>query len=449
MEESKTIHDWLKSEALWWKWSGCLFWSLVFQLGMLFCLNGSSLSPGYWHIDLIIFGVLGGILYDTYDAFWSPLKGMRLVRSLLIHLFGGGALLWAYSALFGHQDFFLVFSGGYFGCSTWYSLHMSSSSSPHIFEFSWIQIPKKSQFRSGLPSLIRSSVINVIYHLRLCLLLYVTLCHRHETDWTSYLQSLAYLSLSAALLNTLFLTNLSAMRLILNLYLTEPQVFSLELLLSALNPKQEEEGSPLLRHLAAQDFALSMAQSPYRRAVFFTLSQPGGHPYNWNNILAQAEASIGHFTTALLKITNPKKEYETEIKPSPPDVAPGLLSSPFSNIRMRRLVSPPPPPSQPSKPNMPKITPPPANNASRSLSKMFMDKVSSLTAVPDSVRVRQVFTMHSESLMWVVEGLSHLIAHSVAEDRFGVVQKDLANVLSSLFNLQQVISIIYSLNQLI
>ncbi|XP_040578857.1 nucleoporin NDC1 [Lepeophtheirus salmonis] len=424
MKDPQKITDCVGSEVLWWKWFSSLFWSLFFQFGGLFTLNSCLLYPSHWIYDGIIVLCLSGILSDYYEAFWGmPFARMRKAGSLILHGVGGSLLLWTYGQCYGVSDSFITFSGAYFGIWKWYQVQIERES-PYIFEFPWLQIPKKSLIRSEFPSLLKHSVIDVLSHLRFCVPLSIALFDRPESDWTSYLWSLAYLSLTSWLLNTLLLTTLEIQHLILNSYLTEPTSFSLHHLLPAMEPKHN---IPLLRHLACQDFALSANTSPSRRTTFFTLSQPGGHPYNWNSIRTQCEVAINDFTESLLKITNPKKE-------SPPQIQ---SPQPISDLRMRRLVNPPVPKSTPALEK--KVEKLPVAVPSRSVSKIVKDKITSLTAIPDAVRVRSVFAQHSETLMWIIEGLSSLIAHSVKEDRYGVVQKDLSNVLSLFFNLQQVI----------
>ena len=42
-------------------------------------------------------------------------------------------------------------------------------------------------------------------------------------------------------------------------------------------------------------------------------------------------------------------------------------------------------------------------------------------------------------VIWAVEGLAHLVAASIDEDRYGVVQKDLPKVIEALLLLQQTV----------
>ena len=50
--------------------------------------------------------------------------------------------------------------------------------------------------------------------------------------------------------------------------------------------------------------------------------------------------------------------------------------------------------------------------------------------------LRAVFCM-PQAAIWSVDVLSHLVAKSIAEDRLGVVQKELPTILTSLLTLDQ------------
>ena len=52
--------------------------------------------------------------------------------------------------------------------------------------------------------------------------------------------------------------------------------------------------------------------------------------------------------------------------------------------------------------------------------------------------VRSVYDK-SQLVIWAVEGLSLLVAASISEDRYGVVQKDLPKVFEALLTLQQTV----------
>jgi len=65
--------------------------------------------------------------------------------------------------------------------------------------------------------------------------------------------------------------------------------------------------------------------------------------------------------------------------------------------------------------------------------------VSMLFKVQPEAGMRAIFCK-SQAAIWSVDILSHLVAASITEDRFGVVQKELVIILTSLLTLDQKIS---------
>ena len=62
------------------------------------------------------------------------------------------------------------------------------------------------------------------------------------------------------------------------------QMESSEALIEAV----KQEKSPLQRHLAFDDLVRLSADSKERREDLFKLSQPGGHPRNWDGVSSAA-----------------------------------------------------------------------------------------------------------------------------------------------------------------
>ena len=56
----------------------------------------------------------------------------------------------------------------------------------------------------------------------------------------------------------------------------------------ALIEAMKQEKSPLQRHLAFDDLVRLSADSKERREDLFSLSQPGGHPRNWDGVSSAA-----------------------------------------------------------------------------------------------------------------------------------------------------------------
>uniref|UniRef100_A0A3Q4H9R2 Nucleoporin NDC1 n=1 Tax=Neolamprologus brichardi TaxID=32507 RepID=A0A3Q4H9R2_NEOBR len=66
-------------------------------------------------------------------------------------------------------------------------------------------------------------------------------------------------------------------------------------------PKVLTEKQPmLLKFLALQDLALLSQHSPLRRCEVFSLSQPGGHPHNWNAISKECLSLLADLTQRLV-----------------------------------------------------------------------------------------------------------------------------------------------------
>ncbi|XP_013862935.1 nucleoporin NDC1 isoform X2 [Austrofundulus limnaeus] len=66
-------------------------------------------------------------------------------------------------------------------------------------------------------------------------------------------------------------------------------------------PKVITEKQPMiLKFLALQDLALLSQHSPSRRSEVFSLSQPGGHPHNWNAISKECLALLADLTQRLV-----------------------------------------------------------------------------------------------------------------------------------------------------
>ncbi|XP_077415482.1 nucleoporin NDC1 isoform X2 [Vanacampus margaritifer] len=56
----------------------------------------------------------------------------------------------------------------------------------------------------------------------------------------------------------------------------------------------------ILKFLALQDLALLSQHSPLRRGEVFSLSQPGGHPHNWNAISKECQSLLADLTQRLV-----------------------------------------------------------------------------------------------------------------------------------------------------
>ena len=173
----------------------------------------------------------------------------------------------------------------------------------------------------------------------------------------------------------------------------------------------KQNKSLLLKYLAFQDFRDLSCGSKYRREDVYALSHPGGHPHNWNHLSETTLKTIEDFAKDLTQssLNNNNSisksgipETSTEHKKTDSDdkhkAKPSLLQ-----VLWTKMTT-----------NKPLFAP-------------FLDAGS-----------RLVFAQ-SQVVIWATEGLSHIIAMSVFEDRYGVVQKKLPLILTSLINLQKTV----------
>uniref|UniRef100_A0A8C5BQU5 Nucleoporin NDC1 n=1 Tax=Gadus morhua TaxID=8049 RepID=A0A8C5BQU5_GADMO len=386
--------------------------------------------------------------------------------------------------------------------------------------FHAVQQYKYLRFKGNLPLVVKCSAIQSLYFTRNFLAVYFFLGYIPRS-WlcdTLSLHSLNPLDSIAGLLDLAMLYHLwiSGTFLLLTWYLTVLlfRVFVTEVynfpVQSAFTeqadrclPKVLPGQQPMvLKFLALQDLALLSQHAPSRRAQVFSLSQPGGHPHNWNALSSECLSLLADLTQRLVAhhetvaingraklhsagsdkksvssdssglsatqdISTPRSAFLRSAgaaAPMSPNTGPFTsdLDSPFSSRALRRLA----PHLVPSSPWSETVQSPHllrrgpqlwSASTEREISSSFL----SFFSVPNSpVQVkhflgRRVLVMYlfnklpeassqalfadSQSHIWALEGLSHLVAASFTEDKFGVVQTTLPSILGSMLVLQEAV----------
>jgi len=324
---------------------------------------------------------------------------------------------------------FLLGSGTFTGFILGLQYHFSSGSCvtfPIIFKEHFCQIKEK------MSSLAVKSLTEAFYTLKyyylMCILMTVTIPGLGLASISNIISLMLFGSaVSIAFFN--ILSN-SIMLRIFNVYLSGPlPSIPIEQLLSSLSAKEE-----LLRLLSMQSLSKLAANSPNTRKVIFSLSQPGGHANNWKAVSQSCLESIEVISSSIASLTqSPKQSQNAPITP-PIDVH-HLLSP-----NMRRLA-----PYTSDKIEDVSIQPTvsPAKQILDNFGTMFdllkkQPVISILFKVEPDAKMRSVFCL-SQRAIWAVDSLSYLVAHSITEDNFGVVQKELPSILKSLLVLDQMI----------
>ncbi|XP_061587720.1 nucleoporin NDC1 isoform X1 [Cololabis saira] len=187
--------------------------------------------------------------------------------------------------------------------------------------FHTVQQQKYLRFKGSLPLLVKCSATQAFYSIRNYIVVYYFLGHIPRTWLCKTLNlhldnSINPLDSIAGLLDVSLLYHLwiSATYLLFTWYITlllfrifVTEVYSFSVLSSFTEdayqclPKVLTDKQPMiLKFLALQDLALLSQYSPIRRSEVFSLSQPGGHPHNWNAISKECLALLADLTQRLV-----------------------------------------------------------------------------------------------------------------------------------------------------
>jgi nucleoporin NDC1 len=218
---------------------------------------------------------------------------------------------------------------------------------------------------------------------------------------------------------------------------------------------------PIIQHLGYLDLKILAEKDHGRREELFTLSHPGGHPYNWNAVVEESLKLITKFTEDVNKAnteTQPvrgSKEYTVArdylFSKSSAVVSTGNHNTSISGMRNMSLRAQNLPDIYlyQSSSNIVQFQSPPLNISQESVIRTVklyatqaLDALCKKPGIsfifgelPDA-KVRY-YLAQCQPVIWAVQSLSHLAAASFKEDRYGVVQKDLPAIIISLFQLKE------------
>ncbi|XP_067109372.1 nucleoporin NDC1 isoform X1 [Osmerus mordax] len=441
---------------------------------------------------------------------------------------------------------FLLLAGTFIGYS--HSL-VGVVHNMNYVSFHTVQQYKYLCFKGTLPSIIKCSATQALYSVRNFIALYFFLgyapkawiCKTLDLQINSSVHSLDTVAglLDLSLLYHLWISGTFLLFtwyitvLLFRIFITEVYSFPVQSTfaeeVNQCLPKVIIGKQPMiLKFLALQDLALLSQHSPSRRSEVFSLSQPGGHPHNWNalskeclSLLAdltqrlvahhetvatngraktQSSGSSTKSTSSESSVTSGTEDLKTPrsnaLIRTPGSVFMGSsmgrlrgpltapftpdLDSPFSSPALRHLAAS----RVPSSPwfgtvqsphivrrcpklwsastdsqthDSPPASPAPAPSPTQTEKKpsflaQFLqnrkDQVTNFLArrglimyllnkLPEATS--QALFADSQSHIWALEGLSHLVVASYSEDRFGVVQTSLPSILSSMLLLQEAV----------
>ncbi|XP_068605208.1 nucleoporin NDC1 [Brachionichthys hirsutus] len=309
--------------------------SAVFSL-ILLC--GVILLVGF--LNLEYYTVIPTIACSKIALLGQLLHPRQLVNSLA-HIFMGIVMAWCCAITIGGRyetlghpclqndvdrsspmclneyHLILLLAGAFFGFS--HSV-LGVIHNMNYVSFHCVQQYKYLHFKGSLPMVLKCSATQSLYSVRNYIVLYFFLGYIprawlyktlnlqlnssiHPLDSLAGLLDLSllyYLWISASFL--FFTWNITL--LLFRIFVTEFYNFPVQSSFTedALQclPKVLAEKQPMmLKFLALQDLALLSRHSPSRRSEVFSLSQPGGHPHNWNAITAECLSLLADLTQRL------------------------------------------------------------------------------------------------------------------------------------------------------
>ena len=370
--------------------------------------------------------------------------------------------------LLNEKYFFLMVCGAFMG--SYYHFKKRNSNQtivfPIVYQSKYLQIREQifaalslSMFKSLLPVLhflgfylFTSGVFK--YIIRMIFSLNAT----NETYWENFKNLVDIrLMIYTWILSSHILSNMDLMNQLTIILSTEPKTFPID---GTTEIKLSEVMSlgkfQITQQLAALDFySLAGNSNGERRRQFYTLSIPGGHPNNWKHLVETSLAIIDSFSSELTKSIESfsKNNNTSRINSNQP------TSNPFNDkVRtryyndsygMRNMTE-----------NVYKVNEIPTTPvADKSISVIIQEKIDSTKAKlmktpvlfymfgeEDTGKLSYLLIQQSQTVIWITQGLSSIIAHSIYEDSFGVVQGDIKRILKSYIRLKTVLDKIATIN---
>lgn len=491
-----------------WKIIACLrMWCYMIIFAMMITLQGIIFSKNYLNYS-----------YSSYAqsrfVMFCNLFTSHNLMVILMYLINGIVLVWLHLTLVDgkyssltktcrrnisttisstclvEEHLFLLLGG------VWTGIYYFTKTNIYVFhrlQFPIIPQYKFTQIRRGISTLLPITVMNAIWPTMYFTGLYYFIgsyiknfvasslfIHTEEEQSLDSVWRLLNLSLilHSWLYTSLFALIINSMHLLFNAYLTEWMKFEIGSQINIYNNVNQQDITttlpdalamskvPIIQHLGFLDLATLAQKEKQRRAVLFSLSQPGGHPYNWNCIVEKCLAFINNFAVEINKtvcpvpaIQQPGSKILTPTSPPPQlsDTCPERFG--MEPRYMRSLVNHNLSPT----PVAEDVTPTDqCNNYLGQLIGEFIKTTrqnitSYLLSKPiifyffgkQNNNNVQYLMFNGQPVIWAIDGISLLAVASLTEDPYGIVQKDLPAIIEALLGLKQSLDKLHKMNMLI
>lgn len=350
---------------------------------------------------------------------------------------------------------FLLLNGAFVRCYFYVR-----QASPQSIAFQMVHQSKFSQLRRDICNVLKSSfvvsLLPAVHFLGFYLVFGGSFCYflrrvcGFNFEATSIMANFAIAANVKLLVYSWILSSLvwSSMELtnkLIVIFAAEPKQFPIQCNNSLILSEALSMGKfQIVQQLAAQDLYL-LADNPngLRRKQFYALSNPGGHPHNWKLLVVNLIEIIESFSDEL------KKAFEVLSKnPTNNNSAQLNLNQPFhqfyENKRLAREFNDFNGVRSLSTAEPVKVEPLAVRKYSNLVTNVHQKILSNrfvffFIGETDDAKLNFLLKQNSQTITWITQGVAAIIARSIREDSFGVVQHDIKQILKSLIKLKAVL----------
>lgn len=239
------------------------------------------------------------------------------------------------------------------------------------------------------------------------------------------------------ILSALIWSNLELMDSVFNIFATEPKQFAIEgsgslLLVDALSLSKFH----ITQQLAAQDlYLLSESPNSFRRNKFYALSNPGGHPHNWKQLVQKSLKILNVFTDELKTIDSTNRNNNFVVnnfnQPMHHFYESKRMIREFNEFSGIRSLATSPLKQGP-------VTAEKQTNYVELLKKKLLSYrwIFYFFGETEGTKLNFLLNQNTQTIIWISQGLSAIISRSLEEDSYGVVQQDIKQILKSFIKLK-------------
>ncbi|CAH1983183.1 unnamed protein product [Acanthoscelides obtectus] len=411
-----------------------------------------------------------------FQSFLSVLSIRNFVL-LILNVVIGATLVWLFSSLGGGHyqsltrncnklhyclnegSFMLIISGIWSGLYYFTKIYVSKK---HL-SFPVIHQRKLLQFKAQLVPLLKESIISSFWPTFYFVIIYMfwgeSLADSFRNMFSLLKEKDCYIGIQAYFCMWIFAAlynfNMNLMQFFFNLFLTEPVEFPMQHVPNSLCLQECLNVSewPIIQNLACYDLNNLALNSKSRRQVFFTLSQPGGHPHNWNHLVENVLKLFQEYTnqidkSAVVTENMPKAALQPQnlFQHNYPAIKSAIKSPErYQNFRNMSLMYN----TGLDEEITVEITRVPINwNLIQNLIDKIKQKVNSaISVIKILLGINFLFGELPQAniqtclangyvIIWASQGISDIVCASLVEDQYGIVQKDLPAIINTLVQLK-------------